>query len=163
MPGSGKSTIGKILAQSLKLDFIDSDAEIEKTNGMSIEKIFAIYGELYFREQETAFLTELKPGPHVVATGGGMPMFNNNFEKLKAQGLLIYLSVTAPTLCSRIMGHKKGSRPLLSGVDKEDLSAYLLSTLLIRRQVYEQSDLIVDAEQRPEMVVKDIMNMLQKE
>lgn len=161
MPGSGKSTTGKLLANALELRFIDSDQEIEKVAGVSIAEIFEKHDEMYFRKMELDFLSTLGAGPFVVATGGGMPMFFDNLTRLKSKGVLIYLSASAQVLSTRIERQKNVSRPLLKPSENKNLVFVLQKTLDRRAYIYEQSDFIVDAQQTPEMVVKDIVNMLQ--
>ncbi len=90
--GSGKSTVGKIVARSLFLDFLDSDEEIEKTTGASIDWIFDLEGEEGFRKRETAELEKIvQLNSHVVATGGGIILSDHNRNLLSARGVVIYL------------------------------------------------------------------------
>ncbi len=93
MPASGKTTVGKYVAKKLGRRFIDSDSEIEKTEGMSIPDIFAQRGEKYFREVESRIISELSSGINgaVIATGGGAVLNRSNIDKLKANGRVYWL------------------------------------------------------------------------
>lgn len=91
MPGSGKSVIGKTLAKELKREFIDIDAEIEKTANKSIPEIFATDGEEFFRNLETEVLKRSCLGGKVIATGGGIIKRRENREVLKQNGRVYYI------------------------------------------------------------------------
>lgn len=113
MPGSGKTTIGKILAQKLNREFIDTDAKIVEKAGLSIPEIFEKYGEEYFRNLETEILKEVCQGGRVIATGGGAVIKKENQTVLAQNGKIFYLKRSLSLLA------KKG-RPLSikDGVEK---------------------------------------------
>lgn len=93
MPGCGKSTVGKQVAQSMQRNFVDSDAEIEKRLQMSIPTFFARYGEEAFRKEETAVLAELgKQSGLVIATGGGCVTRPENYPLLHQNGTILFLN-----------------------------------------------------------------------
>ena len=93
MPGSGKSTVGKLLARKLDRPFVDADAEIEKSAGMTIPEIFAQSGEVGFRKIETQVLAELgKQSGLVIATGGGCVTREENYPLLHQNGTIIRLA-----------------------------------------------------------------------
>ena len=97
--GSGKSTLGTLLSNSLNFNFIDTDKLIEKRNSMSISNIFKTKGELFFRNEETKIIKEIiKLKKTIVSTGGGMPCFNNNIETLNKYGKTIYLDYDIESL-----------------------------------------------------------------
>lgn len=92
MPGSGKSTVGKLLAEELGKEFVDADTEIEKAAGISIPAIFANFGEEHFRRLETSVLAQLgKQSGLVIATGGGCVTRQENYLHLHQNGILIWL------------------------------------------------------------------------
>lgn len=92
MPGSGKSTIGKFLAEKLGREFIDSDAEIVKTAGMEISDIFAKYGEKHFRDIETEVIKKISAlSGVIIATGGGAVLRKENIDALKMNGKIYFL------------------------------------------------------------------------
>jgi shikimate kinase len=89
---SGKSTLGKALAQALALSFIDLDVEIERTTGTTISEIITDKGELHFRKLESAVLKDLLQQHEmgVFALGGGTPVFYNHMDLLNAEGETIF-------------------------------------------------------------------------
>lgn len=117
MPGSGKTTIGKKLAENLKYDFIDLDAYIEEKSLMFIEDIFKDYGEDKFRELETKALSEVKPLNIVISTGGGIVTKKKN--KLLMDGLVIYLNTDLKLIEKRL--EDSYLRPLLKNNSLENI------------------------------------------
>ncbi len=116
MMGAGKTTVGRLLANSLEKNFYDSDREIQKRTGVSIPIIFEIEGEAGFRKRETEMLSELvKIGNIVLATGGGAVLSAENREMLKRSGTVIYLRATIDDLWRRTRHDK--NRPLLQTHD----------------------------------------------
>ena len=84
--GSGKSTLGKILAQEQEMNFIDFDHFLEEKEGKSIAKIFEERGEIYFRKKESEYLNELLQGYDntIISLGGGTPCYGDAMERIKA-------------------------------------------------------------------------------
>ena len=116
--GSGKSTVGRHLAQLLGYDFIDSDAEIEARAGADIPWIFDVEGEAGFRRRETAVLLDLGTQQHVViATGGGAILAERNRQVLADSGVVVFLNVSVAQQLKRT-GSGEG-RPLLQTSDRE--------------------------------------------
>ena len=112
MMGTGKSTIGKQLAEQRKVKFIDSDSEIEKDTGASVSQIFAKEGETYFRDLERAFISNLNANePAVVACGGGLCIPSGMMELLKSKGSVFCLLASVETLLNRTKTDQY--RPLL--------------------------------------------------
>lgn len=133
MPGSGKSTVGRLLARQAGLSFIDCDREIERRSGVSIATIFELEGEAGFRKRESQVIDELTQATDVVlATGGGAVLAEENRIRLHERGLVIYLEATVDELVRRTAADK--SRPLLQGADPR---ARLSELLLERRPLYE--------------------------
>lgn len=133
MPGSGKSTVGRLLARETQRSFIDCDREIEARSGVSIATIFELEGEAGFRKRESSMLDELTQRPDVVlATGGGAVLAEDNRRVLKSRGLVIYLQASTDELVRRTAGDK--ARPLLSG---DDPRGRLLELLAVRQPLYE--------------------------
>ena len=117
MPGVGKTTIGKLLAEKLNYAFCDLDALIEKNIGQTIPDIFKAKGEAYFRKLESNALMDLKEANNlVVSTGGGIVENINN--KSLMSGIIIYLSAPLATLEKRASAT---NRPLLRTNSLEDL------------------------------------------
>ena len=116
---SGKSTIGKKLAKTLGVDFIDIDKEIERKAGVEISRIFELEGEEGFREREKKTLKELSGGnDSVISTGGGAVLRIENRELMKSKGKVIYLETPVELQLERTLKDK--IRPLLSKGNKEE-------------------------------------------
>lgn len=141
--GSGKTSVGKVLANFLKVDFFDTDEIITREQDMSVNEIFKRYGENYFRSRETEALRILgdrPPGTCVVSTGGGAVLREENFAAMKKNGLVVYLDVPAEEAWRRIKDNH--DRPLL----KADNPCKVIRELLQeRRPFYLQADLKVNS------------------
>jgi len=122
---SGKSSVGKKLANNLNLPFVDLDDYIVEKYNTSIRLLMYDKGQDKFREIERDTLNELidKYDDVVISTGGGTPCFFDNMKKMNAAGKTIYLEVDIPTLVDRLM-HSKKDRPLIWGKTREDLTVY---------------------------------------
>ncbi len=116
--GTGKSTVGRILAERLGRPFADADVEVEALAGRPIRSIFAEEGEPAFRELEARVLADLaaRPGGGVVATGGGAVLLDANRKALRDFGLVIWLSADPDTLAQRLQASRRGveDRPSLT-------------------------------------------------
>jgi shikimate kinase len=134
---SGKSTLGKALAQALALPFIDLDVEIEQTAGTMISEIITAKGELHFRKLESAVLKDLlqQHETGVFALGGGTPVFYNHMDLLNAEGETIFLDVPVGELAKRLEGDIK--RPLIQ--NKEDVAEFVAKHMFERRPYYSQA------------------------
>ncbi len=124
-PGSGKSTIGRILARRLKLEFLDLDAHLEQSQSSSIAQIMARAGEAGFREMESLALEQaIRTRPAVIALGGGALLRAENRSRVEANGIVVCLSAAIETLQERIRGDG-GHRPLLAVDPAERLGTLL--------------------------------------
>src|SRR4029077_836657 len=116
MPGSGKSTLGRLLGKRLDKSFYDADVELEQRLGVSIAVIFELEGEPGFRDREEAVLAECVEHMNaVLATGGGAVLRAAHRESVKISGTVLYLHATPETLWERTRRSKH--RPLLQAVD----------------------------------------------
>jgi shikimate kinase len=142
--GSGKTSVGKRLAQLLNFEFIDLDEVIENSEGQTISQIFHEHSEEYFRSRESFFLQSLIDKKSiVVATGGGTPCFHSNMQWMLANGITIYLNTDAEVLFQRLkpeMAH----RPLLKQNSEEELRNFIAAKLKERESFYGSSKFIVD-------------------
>ena len=120
MMGSWKTTVGRKLAQSMNMGFIDTDDAIEEIMEMKISDIFSEFGEDRFREMETAFFIEkAKQTGQVFSTGGGIVLGSENRKVLKQYGTTFFLNASIEILADRI--HNTTKRPLLSQSDNVQL------------------------------------------
>lgn len=141
MPGSGKSTIGKQLAIHLDLPFIDLDKEIERETGQKIRFIFQEKGEAYFRELERDTLHKLihEHLSFVMATGGGAPCFYDNLRQMKEVGITVFLNVSPAAIARRMSKKGVKKRPLLSGMDQDNLEKEFAAKFQHRMPFYQQA------------------------
>lgn len=148
--GSGKSTIGPILANTLGWDFSDLDTLIENKTGKKIREIFEQEGESYFRKVETDTLKEISELQNVIISlGGGTIANKENLEILKKTGKIIYLRVSLNTVYHRLK-YKK-DRPALTKSDSESLSRNEMADRIkklmnTRAKYYEQADYTIDTD-----------------
>lgn len=130
----GKTTIGKLLAHELRLQFIDSDEEIEKKAGAEITWIFDVEGEEKFRDRESSVIDELTQREGILlATGGGSVLRKENRRYLQARGIVVYLDTSLDTQIRRTEKDKK--RPLLQNVDHRKILAELRE---VRDPIYNE-------------------------
>lgn len=146
--GSGKSTLGKSLAKRLNLPFIDSDAEIEKEYQKSIGELFGEYGESHFREIEAQFIRSLSHRESfVLASGGGMPCFHANMSLLNNLGTTFYLERSPKELMHRLI-NAKHQRPLIAGLDEDDLLKFIENKLSEREEYYKQAAVVLSRDEQ---------------
>ncbi len=140
--GAGKTTAGYKLAKLLGYRFVDLDSRIEEVETMPVSAIFLLKGEDYFRRTETSVLHSLANEERmVVATGGGLPCFNENMNWMKVHGITVYLKMTAEALFHRLRtGRTK--RPLIEEKSDTELLEYIQNTLHFREHFYGQADVI---------------------
>jgi shikimate kinase len=142
--GSGKSTAGKKLAAGLGWTFIDLDRKIEDIVGKTITEIFSDSGEEFFRELESEALRSIDiQRDSVISVGGGTPCFSNNMDFMNNTGIVIYLKMTPQQLKSRLSG-EPDVRPLLKGLEENNLHQYIEKKLLEREKYYNQALMIIN-------------------
>jgi shikimate kinase len=133
--GSGKSTVGRMLAKRLRFHFLDTDRLIEERARMSIKSMFESHGEIHFRERETATLESLSGlRRHVLATGGGIVTQSRNVPLLHALGWVVQLTADPDELYARVA--KSTGRPLLKTENPMERVHTLLAE---RRSMYESA------------------------
>lgn len=142
--GSGKTTVGRRLANLMEWSFTDLDKEIEEKEKRSINDIFSSSGEEYFRNAETSALKELSGRENfVISTGGGTPCFGDNMKFMNETGITVYLKLTPSQLASRLEGGT-AQRPLVRDLDKNSMIDFITGKLEERESFYEMADIIVD-------------------
>ncbi|MDR3562402.1 MAG: shikimate kinase [Negativicutes bacterium] len=138
--GTGKTTVGKELAQRLNCPFVDVDRKIEANCGMPVSEIFKLQGEAFFRQQERLVIKEYLPDRNaVVATGGGAVLSPENVDNLKNHGVMVCLEANVDVIINRV--GLDATRPLLNAPNKEELVAKLL---VERASRYQLADFRVD-------------------
>lgn len=143
--GAGKSAVGRYLARTLHLSFVDSDDEIESRTGVDISFIFEKEGEQGFRKREAAVIDDLsKMDGVVLATGGGAVIGAESRSRLGGRGYVVYLYTTVDQQMTRTQRGRE--RPLL---EKEDPRATLVELLATRDPMYREiADLVVETDGR---------------
>ena len=155
MSGCGKTTVGKALSEKLEMKFMDTDGEIEKKEGASTSSIFKLKGEKYFRGVERNIIEEIRElEDTVIATGGGMAVFEDNINKLNEVGYTIFLRVKEEVFLERILEDRK--RPLaMKGRE------YLIELYSSRVDKYLKAHKIVDCENKDiDFIVNKIIKIL---
>ena len=148
--GAGKSTIGRQLSRQLRMDFYDSDREIENRTGVDIPLIFELEGEQGFRKRERLIIDELTRLPDIVlATGGGATLDPANRKHLAERGLVIYLHASVNQQLSRT-SHDR-NRPLLQ---TENPRQRLEELMQVRDPLYREiADMVIDTDGKRVMAV----------
>jgi shikimate kinase len=156
MMGAGKSSIGKFLSKKTGLSFIDLDEEIVRKEGLSVNKVFTLKGERYFREIEAKILKTVKGS--ICACGGGIILNQNNVDFIKNHGISIFLNAEIEELIRRLVNSK--DRPILKNKIKRD---ELEKIWRQRKKSYIKSaDLILETEHKSkELLIHEIKILLQ--
>ena len=156
--GSGKSHVGKQLAERIGVDFIDLDHWIEEQEGESIAHIFKTKGEIAFRERERDALHEMAAKENmVIACGGGTPCFFDNMEWMNQQGITIYLETPVEILAQRLIP-QQAQRPLLQNLNEPELQHFITLKLAERKPFYEQAQVIYQVTAAEEAVTDTLFH-----
>jgi shikimate kinase len=155
--GCGKSSVGRRLATRLSVPFVDTDEEIERVAGKSINDIFADWGETEFRDGERRVITRLLGGgPQVLATGGGAFVNPETRANIKRSGVSIWLKAELPVLMRRVA--KRDTRPLLRSGDPEGTMRALMQA---RYPIYAEADITIESRDVPhDVIVTDVIEAL---
>ena len=153
--GTGKTSLGKLLATKLGRGFIDLDQKIEQDANMTIPEIFELHGEKYFRELEKSAVRETCEKKNlVIATGGGTVKDSENLRLLKNSGVIVCLTCEPEEIYNRTA--RRGERPVLDGGGNERL-ATIKKLLAEREKFYSQADYTVDTTNwSPMQIMNDI-------
>ncbi|MGJ5641225.1 shikimate kinase [Formosa sp. S-31] len=159
--GSGKSTLGRKLAESLNIPFIDLDDYIEEKEGLSISELFAQKGEIYFRKKEHEHLKAILENQSdvVLALGGGTPCYANNMELIKTypKTKSVYFKASIGELVKRLK-HERAKRPILSRFESEDdLTEFIGKHLFERVPFYSQADVTLEVSNTTELAILDAL------
>lgn len=157
--GTGKSTVGRLLADQLGCEFIDTDNRLAELEGQSIPEIFAVHGEQYFRSLEAALAKSLAvKDRQIIATGGGFPLNPQNLTEVRTNGVIILLKAAPQLIFQRVQSDK--NRPLLQ---VEDPLLKIESLLAVREAFYTDADITVDTNDKEvKEVVGEIVSELER-
>ncbi|TXD59562.1 shikimate kinase [Polaribacter sp. IC066] len=155
---SGKSSVGKKMAKSLAMNFIDLDAYIIDHEKMSITTIFKTKGEVYFRLKEHQYLKEILAKDHnfILSLGGGTPCYANNMEEVnKGDTISVYLNGSTSTMIKRLI-KKKAKRPLIASLSDDQIPEFVAKHLFERRFFYEKAKMTIkiDDKKKSEIAIE---------
>lgn len=157
---SGKTTLGRKLAESLNLRFIDLDEQLERETGKTIPDLYSGVGEAEFRRKERKILKEVvKEDNIIVSTGGGVPCHCDNMTLMEKYGEVLYLKVDNNTLVSRLK-NDVDSRPIVKGKSEKELHDYLTDLRQRCEHHYMRARIIINGNENG---VETIIAHLKKE
>lgn len=161
---SGKSTIGRILAEKKQISFIDLDEYIEKKERKTVSEIFEQKGEIYFRKQEHIYLEELleQEGNFILSLGGGTPCYAGNMDVLLSFNDVksVYLKTSINTIVDRLIT-EKSKRPLVARLNKEELAEFVAKHLFERSYFYNQANYKVTVDNKTvDEAIEDLQSIL---
>lgn len=162
MPGSGKSTFGRMLARELNFVFIDLDHLIEKEEGKLIKEIFEKEGEGKFRELETYYLNQALDNVEgfVLSTGGGTPCFNDNMDLINEKSISVFLDVPMEELQRRLTKDAASQRPMFFGMSTGEITLKLKDLMAIRSTYYDQAKIKLSGDDpSTELLMSELMNL----
>lgn len=159
--GSGKTSVGKRLAESLHLSFIDLDERIAEMESRSIAEVFAAHGEDYFRaKEEEALRSVADEYQFVLATGGGTPCFHGNMQWMNEHGFTVYLRASPESLLMRLKD-EADHRPLLRGKTEEELRIFIRDRLQQRESFYLRAQRTIETDgHTPAEIAAEILKQL---
>lgn len=159
---TGKTSVGRIVAQRLGLSFVDTDEEIEKVTGKTIQEIFDRYGPIRFRSEEALAINKLSGQEDlVIATGGGAVLNPDNVAALKKNGVAVLLKTTPEIIVERVNGGK--ARPLLARA--ENIQQKVRELMAEREEVYAGAadlEIFTCGESREEVAAKIISTLRER-
>lgn len=159
MMGSGKTSVGRLLARRLGWEFIDTDELVEAEGAQAIAEIFAREGEARFRARERKVLEALPRQNAVIALGGGAPVCASNRALLRSKGTLVWLDAQPEALAARV-GPAAG-RPLLAGLDGRGRLERIRALRAEREAAYAECDLRVPTDDcTPQQVCNAVLSAL---
>ncbi|MBQ2844336.1 MAG: shikimate kinase [Alistipes sp.] len=159
--GCGKSTIGRKLSRALHLSFVDTDNCIEEREGATVFDIFHYEGEERFREIEREVLEEVirREEASVVSTGGGLPAWGDNMERMNEVGRTVYLKRSAENIASRLSPYGRQKRPRLRGLNDEELVLFMRDDMAKRDPFYNRAVQVIACEGKSdEEIIREIID-----
>ena len=161
--GCGKSSLGRKIAKRANMHFVDMDSMIEEREGASVSDIFRYEGEEYFRGKERELIEEtaLASDDVVVSTGGGVPAWRDNMQRMNEIGVVVYLRRTAEQIASRLSPHGRQKRPKLRGLNDEELVTFMRENMAEREPFYSQAKYCIDcATMSDEELIDNILSLI---
>lgn len=139
--GCGKTSLGRKLAQRLGVRFIDTDAAIEEREQASVSDIFRYQGEEYFRRAERDMLESIAAAQEdmIVSTGGGVPVWQDNAERLNELGVTVYISRPAEQIARRLSPYGRAKRPRLRGLSDTEIVEFMERDIALREPYYAKA------------------------
>ena len=160
---SGKTTIGRLISESLEMPFYDLDTIIEQELKATINEIFEQKGELFFRKKEREVLESFikKTDNYVLALGGGTPCYYDNFSQYQKEDIKsFYLKGSVSTLSERLK-FQKNTRPILVNLNDEQLNEFVAKHLFERNYFYNQVQTVISVDNKNEQeIVSEILSKL---
>lgn len=148
---SGKSSVGKKVAEMLSVPFVDLDILISEKEKLSIQDIFKNKGEIYFRKKEMEYLNDflIEKENFVLAVGGGTPCYGDNMAIINNNSQSIYLKSSLQSIYNKLSNQKnKHKRPLISKINNKDLKEFIAKHLFERSPFYEQAHYTVTTDNK---------------
>lgn len=144
--GSGKSSLAKRLSKALGVGYVDTDTLVEQSVGATVADIFHYEGEEYFRRAERGVLESLVAEGYngIVATGGGLPTWRDNMERLNGMGTTLYLQRSPEQILSRLSAYGREKRPMFRGKSDEELLQFMREHIAEREPYYAKANVVVD-------------------
>lgn len=144
--GCGKSTLGRKLARRLGVAFVDTDALVEEREGAAVADVFRYEGEEHFRQVEREVLEDViaSEDAAVVSTGGGLPVWGDNMQRMNEAGDTVYLRRSADQIARRLSPYGRQKRPRLRGLSDDELVGFMERDMAAREPFYTQARLIID-------------------
>ncbi|MDR3565098.1 MAG: shikimate kinase [Negativicutes bacterium] len=158
--GTGKTSVGRLLAGRLRWTFVDIDKKIEAEQKMTIAEIFTKHGEEYFRQKEREMISRIsRYRSAVIATGGGVVLFPESMNRLRSTGIIIALTASVANIVERT--GRRNTRPLL---DRPDRAQFIAELLHKRAGLYRQADYSINTDHSsPHQTVDKIIAFLGQE
>jgi shikimate kinase len=147
--GSGKSTVGQVLAKDLGFDFLDLDAYIEQKQQTTISELFDSKGEIFFRKIESEAVKQLceQSDSLVLALGGGTPCYSDTMHFLVNHPNVktVFLNLSLKNLSERLI-HEKAKRPLIANLTNENIPEFIAKHLFERSYYYNQAEIVIQTD-----------------
>ena len=159
--GTGKSSVARLIAQALRWSFIDMDEEIESSCGKSISEIFQTKGEKWFRDEESKLLNNISvKNKHIISTGGGVPVKDQNMNLMLKTGYVICLDASVDQIVARLSildgkDNKLSDRPKITNLSVEDISNFKSE----RSNIYSMANFTINTNH---LTVEQVTNELLK-